>query len=140
MPLKRLTHTQVWVLDQDEALDFYTQKLGLVVRQDTTLGEMGGFRWLTVGPADQPEMEIMLLVPGPPPLSEEVAEQVKALVARGAAGSCIFEVDDCQATFEELKGRGVEFTQEPMERFYGIDAGFRDPFGNHFRMTQPAAG
>jgi catechol 2,3-dioxygenase-like lactoylglutathione lyase family enzyme len=134
MPLKKLTHTQIWVLDQDQAHDFYTQKLGLEVREDTTI--MDDFRWLTVGPADQPEMEMLLLVPGPPPLSDEVAEQVKGLIAHGAIGSCIFEVDDCQATYEELKGRGVEFTQEPMERFYGIDAGFRDPFGNHFRMTQ----
>jgi predicted enzyme related to lactoylglutathione lyase len=140
LPLKKLTHTQVWVLDQDEARDFYTEKLGLALREDSTLDEMGGFRWLTVGPQDQPDMEIMLLVPGPPPLSEEVAAQVKELVAQGAVSSCIFEVDDCKATYEELKGRGVEFTQEPMERFYGIDAGFRDPFGNHFRMTQRTAG
>jgi catechol 2,3-dioxygenase-like lactoylglutathione lyase family enzyme len=140
LPLKKLTHTQVWVLDQDEARDFYTEKLGLAVREDATLDEMGGFRWLTVGPQDQADMEIMLLVPGPPPLSEDVAEQVKSLVAQGAVSSCIFEVDDCQATYEELKGRGVEFTQEPVERFYGIDAGFRDPFGNHFRMTQRTEG
>ena len=138
MPLKKLTHTQVWVLDQDEALDFYTQKLGLTVREDAQLGDE--MRWLTVGPEDQPDMEIMLLTPGPPPLSEEVAEQVRALIAHGAIGTCIFEVDDCQATYEELKGRGVEFTQEPVERFYGIDAAFRDPFGNHFRMTQRTAG
>jgi predicted enzyme related to lactoylglutathione lyase len=137
LPLKRLTHTQVWVLDQDEARDFYTEKLGLEVREDADLGEM---RWLTVGPAGQPDLEIMLLVPGPPPLSDEVADQVKALVAQGAVSTCIFEVDDCQATYEELKGRGVEFTQEPVERFYGIDAGFRDPFGNHFRMTQRTEG
>ena len=137
MPLKKLTHTQVWVLDQDEAYDFYTQKLGLEVRTDAPLGDM---RWLTVGPADQPDMEIMLLVPGPPPLSEEVGAQVRELIAHGAIGSCIFEVDDCQATYEELKGRGVEFTQEPVERFYGIDAAFRDPFGNHFRMTQRTEG
>jgi catechol 2,3-dioxygenase-like lactoylglutathione lyase family enzyme len=136
VPLKRLTHIQVWVLDQDEALDFYTNKLGLEMREDATLDDWSGYRWLTVGPADQPELELILLVPGPPPLSDEVAEQVKGLIARGAIGTCIFEVDDCQATYEELKGRGVEFTQEPMERFYGIDAAFRDPFGTQFRMTQ----
>ena len=138
MPLKKLTHTQVWVLDQDAAHDFYTEKLGLVVREDAQLGDE--MRWLTVGPADQPDVEMILLVPGPPPLSEEVAAQVKELIAHGAIGTCIFEVDDCQATYEELKGRGVEFTQEPVDRFYGIDAAFRDPFGNNFRMTQRKAG
>jgi catechol 2,3-dioxygenase-like lactoylglutathione lyase family enzyme len=138
LPLKKLTHSQIWVTDQDEAIDFYTSKLGLVLRQDATLEEMGGFRWVTVGPADQPDLELILLVPGPPPFSEEVAEQMKALMAQGGLGGWIFEVDDCQATYEELKGRGVEFTQEPVERFYGIDAGFRDPFGNNMRMTQPA--
>jgi catechol 2,3-dioxygenase-like lactoylglutathione lyase family enzyme len=140
LPLKKLTHTQVWVLDQDEAHDFYTEKLGLEVRTDAKMDEWSGFRWLTVGPVDQPDVELILLVPGPPPLSDEVGEQVKALIAHGAIGTCIFEVDDCQATYEELKGRGVEFTQEPVERFYGIDAAFRDPFGNAFRMTQRTAG
>jgi catechol 2,3-dioxygenase-like lactoylglutathione lyase family enzyme len=140
LPLKKLTHVQVWVLDQDEAHDFYTEKLGFEVRTDAKMGEWGGFRWLTVGPAEQPDVELILLVPGPPPLSEEVGQQVKDLIEHGAIGTCIFEVDDCQATYEELKGRGVEFTQEPVERFYGIDAAFRDPSGNHFRMTQRAAG
>jgi catechol 2,3-dioxygenase-like lactoylglutathione lyase family enzyme len=138
LPLKKLTHTQIWVLDQDEALDFYTQKLGLTVREDARLGDE--MRWLTVGPEDQPYMEIMLLVPGPPPLSEEVGAKVRELIAHGAIGTCIFEVDNCQATYEELRDRGVEFTQEPVERFYGIDAAFRDPFGNAFRMTQRTAG
>jgi catechol 2,3-dioxygenase-like lactoylglutathione lyase family enzyme len=138
LPLKKLTHTQVWVLDQDEALDFYTEKLGLEVREDVQLGDE--MRWLTVGPEDQPDMEIMLLVPGPPPLSEEVGRQVRELIAHGAVGTCIFEVDDCQATYAELTERGVEFTQEPVERFYGIDAAFRDPFGNAFRMTQRTGG
>jgi catechol 2,3-dioxygenase-like lactoylglutathione lyase family enzyme len=138
LPLSKISHTQVWVLDQDEALAFYTEKLGLEVRTDATLDEMGGFRWLTVGPGDQPDVEIILLVPGPPPLSDEAAEQMRGLIAQGALGGLIFTVDDCQATYEELKDRGVEFTQEPMERFYGIDAAFRDPFGNSFRMTQPA--
>jgi catechol 2,3-dioxygenase-like lactoylglutathione lyase family enzyme len=137
LPLKKLTHTQIWVNDQDEARDFYTDKLGLVVREDAEIGDE--MRWLTVGPADQPDVELILLKPGPPPLSPEVGEQVKDLIAHGAIGTCIFEVDDCQATYEELKGRGVEFTEEPVERFYGIDAAFRDPFGNRFRMTQRAA-
>jgi catechol 2,3-dioxygenase-like lactoylglutathione lyase family enzyme len=98
---------------------------------------MGGdFRWLTVGPPSQPELEISLMVPGPPPLDPETAEEVKALVARGAGSGLIFEVEDCRAEYEELSARGVEFTEEPTERFYGIDAAFRDPAGNPIRITQ----
>jgi catechol 2,3-dioxygenase-like lactoylglutathione lyase family enzyme len=136
LPLTKVSHLTVWVLDQDEARDFYENKLGLEVREDSTLEEMGGFRWLTVGPKDQPELEIILLVPGPPPVSPEATEQVKQLMAQGVLAGCIFEVEDCQATYEELRDRGVEFTHEPVERFYGIDAAFRDPFGNQHRLTQ----
>jgi catechol 2,3-dioxygenase-like lactoylglutathione lyase family enzyme len=139
LPLTKLSHVTVWVLDQDEARDFYVDKLGLEVREDATIEEMDGFRWLTVGPSEQPELEIILLEPGPPPISAEAEEQLKLLISQGVLGGGIFGVEDCQATYEELKGRGVEFTQEPVERFYGIDAAFRDPFGNSFRMTQRAA-
>ena len=136
--LKQLTHTQVWVHDQDEALAFYTEKLGMELRDDVTIPEMGSFRWLTVGPVGQPDIAVVLMeVPGPPVFDSETAEQLKTLVAKGAAGGLFFTTDDCQATYEELKNRGVEFSQEPMERPYGIDAGFRDPSGNQIRMMEP---
>jgi len=134
--LDRVSHVGVWVFDQDEALDFYTQKLGMQVREDA---RMGDFRWLTVGPPGQPDMEIMLLVPGPPPLDPQTAERVRALVAEGAMGGLIFSSDDVWRTYEELSARGVEFHQEPTERSYGMDAAFRDPFGNAFRISQRSA-
>jgi uncharacterized glyoxalase superfamily protein PhnB len=129
--------TQLWVHDQDEALAFYTKKLGFEVRSDVTLPEMGDFRWLTVGPAGQPDIAITLMaIPGPPVMDPETAEQVKALVAKGFAGTVFLTTDDCQATYEELLARGVEFSETPEERPYGIDSGFRDPSGNSFRLTQ----
>jgi len=132
-----LSTTQLWVHDQDEALDFYTKKLGMEVRSDVTLAELGNFRWLTVGPPRQPDISIVLMaIPGPPVMDPETAEQVKTLMAKGFAGTVFFTTDDVQADHEELKSRGVEFTEEPEERPYGIDAGFRDPSGNSFRLTQ----
>ena len=122
--LKQLTNVQVWVDDQDEALAFYTEKLGLELREDVTVPEMGNFRWLSVG------------VPGPPVFEEETREQIKALLAKGASGGLFFATDDVQRAYEELKSRGVEFQQEPTEQPYGIDAGFRDPSGNSMRMAQ----
>jgi catechol 2,3-dioxygenase-like lactoylglutathione lyase family enzyme len=134
--LKQLTHAQVWVNDQDESLAFYTDKLGMELREDITLPEMGNFRWLSVGVPGQ-EVSITLMgVPGPPVFEEETRAQIHALLAKGAAGGLFFAVEDCQASYEELKGWGVEFAQEPTEQPYGIDAGFRDPSGNHFRMVQ----
>jgi catechol 2,3-dioxygenase-like lactoylglutathione lyase family enzyme len=134
--LKQLTHAQVWVNDQDESLAFYTDKLGMELREDITLPEMGNFLWLSVGVPGQ-EVSITLMgVPGPPVFEEETRAQIHALLAKGAAGGLFFAVEDCQASYEELKGRGVEFAQEPTEQPYGIDAGFRDPSGNHFRMVQ----
>jgi uncharacterized glyoxalase superfamily protein PhnB len=128
---------QLWVHDQDEALAFYTQKLGFEVRSDVTLPEMGDFRWLTVGPAGQPDIAITLMaIPGAPVMDPDTAEQVKALVAKGFAGTVFLTTDDCQATYEELRARGVEFSETPEERPYGIDSGFRDPSGNSFRLTQ----
>ena len=133
----RIANAQLWVDDQEEALAFYTQKVGMEVRSDVTLPEMGDFRWLTVGPVGQPDVAITLMaVPGPPVFEEDTRKQIFELMARGAAGGVFFGTDDCQATYEELKSRGVEFTQEPTEQPYGIDAGFRDPFGNQFRMAQ----
>jgi predicted enzyme related to lactoylglutathione lyase len=135
--LKTLTNTQVWVHDQDEALAFYTEKLGMELREDVTVPEMGNFRWLSVGLPGQPDVAITLMaIPGPPVFEEETRKQIQELMAKGASGGLFFATDDCQATYEELKGRGVEFTQPPTEQPYGIDAGFRDQSGNHFRMAQ----
>ncbi len=133
----RISTAQLWVHDQDEALAFYTEKLGMEVRVDVTMPEMGDFRWLTVGPAGQDDIAIVLMaIPGPPVLNEETAAQVRDLMAKGFAGTVFLTTDDCQASFEELKARGVEFSEEPEERPYGIDSGFRDPSGNSFRLTQ----
>jgi predicted enzyme related to lactoylglutathione lyase len=133
----RIANAQVWVHDQDEALAFYTEKLGWEVRADVTLPEMGDFRWLTVGPAAQPDFSVVLMaVPGPPVFEPETTEQVRSLMAKGAAGTIFLTTDDCQASYEELKARGVEFVDTPEERPYGIDAGFHDPSGNSFRLTQ----
>jgi catechol 2,3-dioxygenase-like lactoylglutathione lyase family enzyme len=133
----KLASSQVWVHDQDEALGFYTKKLGMEVRSDVTLPELGDFRWLAVGPANQPEVSIVLMaIPGPPVMDPETAEQVRALMAKGFAGTVFFTTDDVRSDYEELKSRGVEFTEAPEERPYGIDAGFRDPSGNSFRLTQ----
>jgi uncharacterized glyoxalase superfamily protein PhnB len=133
----RIATAQLWVHDQDEALAFYTQKVGMEVRSDVTLPEMGNFRWLAVGPAGQPDVSIVLMaIPGPPVMDAETAEEVRSLVAKGFAGTVFLTTDDCQAAYEELKGRGVEFSEEPEERPYGIDSGFRDPSGNSVRLTQ----
>jgi catechol 2,3-dioxygenase-like lactoylglutathione lyase family enzyme len=135
--LKQLTTVQVWVRDQDEALAFYTEKLGLELRQDVTVPEMGNFRWLTVGVPGQPDVAITLMaVPGPPVFDEETRDQIMALLAKGASGGLFFASDDVQSTYEELSKRGVEFQQEPTEQPYGIDAGFRDPSGNSMRVAQ----
>jgi catechol 2,3-dioxygenase-like lactoylglutathione lyase family enzyme len=135
--MTRIAHAQLWVHDQDEALAFYTEKLGMEVRSDVTLPEMGDFRWLTVGPAEQPDIAITLMaIPGPPVMDAETAEQVRSLMAKGFAGTVFLATDDCQASYEELSARGVEFTEKPEERPYGIDSGFRDPSGNSFRLTQ----
>ena len=132
----RITRAQFWVHDQDEALAFYTQKLGMEARADVTLPEMN-FRWLTVGPAGQPDVDIVLMaIPGPPMMDDETAEQVRSLMAKGFAGTIFLTTDDVHASFEELRNRGVEFVEEPEERPYGIDSSFRDPSGNHIRLTQ----
>ena len=133
----RISTAQVWVNDQDEALDFYTKKLGMEVRQDVTLPEMGDFRWLTVSPPGQEDVAIVLMaIPGPPVMDAETAEQVRALMSKGFAGTVFLTTDDAKSSFEELKKRGVHFVEELEERPYGIDMGFRDPSGNHLRLTQ----
>jgi catechol 2,3-dioxygenase-like lactoylglutathione lyase family enzyme len=135
--LKQLNNVLVWVQDQDEALAFYTEKLGLELREDVTVPEMDNFRWLSVGLPGQSDVAVVLMaVPGPPVFDEETRGQIHALLAKGASGGLFFGTDDCRATFEELSKRGVEFTQEPTEQPYGVDAGFRDPSGNQMRMVQ----
>jgi catechol 2,3-dioxygenase-like lactoylglutathione lyase family enzyme len=135
--LKAITHTQIWVLDQDEALDFYVGKLGFEVHTDADLEFM---RWLTINLPGEPEREILLEVPKAGPyLDEETAQQIRDLLSKGAVGvAMIVRTDDCRATYEELRAKGVEFTEEPVERFYGTDCALRDPFGNHVRITEPA--
>ena len=135
--LKSLTNVNVWVQDQDEALAFYTEKLGFELRQDVTMPELGNFRWLTVGLPGQDVALALMDIPGPPVFDADTQAKLKELVAKGAAGGLFFSSDDVHKSYEELKSRGVEFTQEPTEQPYGIDAGFRDPSGNHFRMAQP---
>ena len=133
----RIANAQLWVHDQEEALAFYTQKLGMEVRADVTVPELGDFRWLTVAPPGQDEVSIVLMaIPGPPVMDEETAEQVRSLMAKGFAGTVFLTTDDCRASYEELKGRGVEFSEPPEQRPYGIDSAFRDPSGNHVRLTQ----
>jgi catechol 2,3-dioxygenase-like lactoylglutathione lyase family enzyme len=124
------------VLDQDEALDFYVNKLGLEVAQDF---QQGPIRWLTVRVPGDPDTMIYLEQPGPPAQDEATAEQLRELIAKGAVGFIAFQTEDCQAYFEQLKARGVtDFTQDPTEHFYGTDMGIRDPSGNAIRILQPA--
>ncbi|HUO70424.1 MAG TPA: VOC family protein [Solirubrobacteraceae bacterium] len=133
----KLANAQLWVHDQDEALAFYTDKLGWEIRADVTLPEMGSFRWLSVGPASQPDIAVVLMaIPGPPVMDPDTAGQVKALMSKGFAGTIFLTTDDCRSSYEDLRARGVEFVEAPEERPYGIDAGFRDPSGNHIRLTQ----
>jgi predicted enzyme related to lactoylglutathione lyase len=133
----RIANAQLWVHDQDEALAFYTTKVGLEVRADVSFPEMGEFRWLAVGPPGQADVSIVLMaVPGPPVVDAETADQVRTLMAKGFAGTVFLATDDCEASYRELKGRGVEFTEAPESRPYGIDSAFRDPSGNSVRLTQ----
>lgn len=135
---KRITHTFIYVLDQDEALDFYVGKLGMVLHTDADLGVM---RFLTVNLPDQPDLQLGLMLPGPPAYDDATAAQIRELVTKGAGGGgVIFETDDCRGTYERLHAAGIEFTQEPVERFYGTDCALRDPFGNSIRFTQPPDG
>ncbi len=132
--INALTHTFIHVLDQDEALDFYVGKLGLEVHTDADLGFL---RWLSLNVPGRPDTQLVLSTPDMGH-DEETAEAIRALVAKGGGAGVIFSVEDCRRTYEELVAKGVEFTQEPTEHFYGIDCGLRDPFGNPLRLTQPA--
>ena len=136
--ISAITQSHVFVLDKDEALEFYVGKLGLELNTDVNLGFM---RWLTVSVPGQPGRQILLEKPGPPAHDDATAEQIRELVTKGATGLTVgFTTEDCHKTCEELRAKGVEFSQEPTERFYGIDCGVRDPFGNHIRIVQPAPG
>lgn len=133
----RVANAQLWVHDQDEALEFWTKKVGMEVRADVTMEELGGFRWLSVGAPGQDFSIALMAIPGPPVIDEETKKQVEDLMAKGWAGTVFLTADDIQATYEELKGRGVEFTEAPTEQPYGIDSEFRDPSGNKFRLGKP---
>ena len=134
--LKALTNVNVWVHDQDDALAFYTEKLGMELREDVTVPEFGNFRWLTVGVPGQDVGLALMAIPGPPVFDQETSDKIRELMAKGAAGGLFFATDDIRASYEELKGRGVEFQQEPTEQPYGTDVGFRDPSGNQMRLAQ----
>jgi len=137
----RVANGHVWVHDQEEALDFWTNKVGFEVRADITMPELGDFRWLTVGAPGQDDFSLALMaIPGPPVMDETTKKQVEDLMAKGVAGTVFLTTDDVQAAYEELKGRGVEFTEAPAERPYGIDSEFRDPSGNAFRLGNPTVG
>jgi predicted enzyme related to lactoylglutathione lyase len=131
--IRALSHATIYVNDQDAALEFYTKKLGFEVRTDA---RMDDFRWLTVGPKDQPDLELVLMKPGAM-LDDATRKTLQELVAKGAMGAGVFRTADCRATYEELKARGVEFMSEPAERPYGIEAVFKDNSGNWFSLTQP---
>ncbi|GAA1710997.1 VOC family protein [Streptomyces yatensis] len=138
--IKGMSIVTVWVLDQDRAKAFYTEKLGLEVRTDMSIGgdgEGGGMRWLTVGAKDQPDVQLTLMVPSSPGLDPESAEALRTLVAKGVLGAGVFTTDDIHRDYEVLKAKGVEFVQEPQERPYGTEALFRDDSGNWFSFTQP---
>ncbi|GAA4484610.1 VOC family protein [Actinoallomurus oryzae] len=133
----KISTVQLWVHDQEAALEFYTRKLGMEVRADVTMAEMGGFRWLAVGPVGQPDIAISLMaIPGAPVMDPETADQVRDLMAKGFGGTVFLTTDDIQTTYKELLGRGVEFVEEPVEQPYGMDTSFRDPSGNQIRLAQ----
>ena len=135
--MMRIANAQVWVADQDEALAFYTEKLGMEVRADVTMAELGDFRWLAVSPQGQEDVSIVLMaIPGPPVFDDETARTIRELMSKGAAGTVFLTTDDVRGDYERLAALGVEFVDLPEERPYGIDCGFRDPSGNHFRLTQ----
>ena len=136
-----IAYSGVWVHDQDEALAFYTEKLGWELRADVTLPEFGNYRWLTVGPPNQPDVSVLLnAIPGPPVMDDATADQIRSLMAKGFAGTVFLTTEDVRADYDTLKSRGVEFTEAPEERPYGIDSAFRDPSGNQFRLTQVREG
>ena len=135
----KIANAQLWVQDQEEALAFWTEKVGFEVRADVTMPEMGDFRWLTVAPPGQEDVSVVLMaIPGEPMVDKATQAQISDLAAKGFAGTVFLTTDDCRADYERLAANGVEFTETPEDRPYGIDAGFRDPSGNAIRLTQVA--
>jgi catechol 2,3-dioxygenase-like lactoylglutathione lyase family enzyme len=133
--IRKISHITIFVLNQDEALQFYTKRLGFEVRMDVTME--GGFRWLTVGLKDQPDLEVILMEPKPGPMwDEESVRMIRHLIQQGKMGTGVLETDDCRKTYEELKAAGVEFLAAPEEKFYGVEALLKDNSGNWFSMTQ----
>jgi predicted enzyme related to lactoylglutathione lyase len=131
-----ITHVHLWVLDHQQALDFYVGKLGMEIKADFS---RGGFRWVTVGIPGEANPEIQLDVPGPPVMDEKTSAQIRDLIARGVSGGLVLRTDDCFATFENLRAKGVEVVQPATEHPYGIDCTLRDPFGNQVKILQPKA-
>jgi predicted enzyme related to lactoylglutathione lyase len=132
-------NAQLWVHDQNEALDFYVGKLGWEIRSDVTMAELGGFRWLTVSPPSQPDFSVVLMaIPGAPVMDPETADQVRSLMAKGFAGTVFLVTDDVDADYKRLSEAGVEFTMPPTDMPYGRDCGLRDPSGNQLRLAQLA--
>lgn len=128
---------QLWVHDQDEALDFYVNRLGWEVRSDVTMPELGNFRWLTVSPVGQPDFAVVLMaIPGPPVMDAQTAEQVRSLMAKGFAGTVFLTTADIDGDYARLSAAGVEFTTPPTDTPYGRDCGLRDPSGNQLRLAQ----
>ena len=137
--IRRMSHATIFVNNQNEALEFYRDKLGFKVHTDAMVGD--DFRWLTLCTKDDPEFEIVLMEPKPGMLmDEETSNQLRAIMDKGVLGAGVFNTDDCRGAYEELKAKGVEFMSEPAERFYGVEAIFRDNSGNWFSLTQPADG
>ena len=134
--IQRMSHATIFVTNQNDALEFYRDKLGFRVHTDAMVGP--DFRWLTICTNDQPDFEVILMEPKPGMLmDEETSNTVRALLAKGVLGAGVFNTDDCRATYEEMKAKGVQFKSEPAERPYGIEAVFRDNSGNWFSLTQP---
>ena len=137
--IQRLSHVTIWVLNQDEAYDFYVNKLGFNVHTDAKMDN--GFRWLTVTPKGQPDLEIVLMPTEPGPMMDtETSEALRTLIRKGKLGAGVLATADCRKTYEELKAKGVEFTQPPTERFYGVEALMKDNSGNWFSLTSSLAG
>jgi uncharacterized glyoxalase superfamily protein PhnB len=133
----KISRAQLWVHDQEVALKYWTDKVGMEVRQDVTEPALGNFRWLTVGPPGQDDVSIVLMaIPGAPVMDDATRQEVQNLMAKGFAGTVFLTTDNCQASYDQMKARGVEFTEEPTQMPYGIDCGFRDPSGNSVRLTQ----
>ena len=134
--IQRLSHVTLFVNNQEEARRFYTEKLGFEVRTDATMDN--GFRWLTVGPKGQKDFEIILMLVGSDKKADpQVAEMLRTVIAKGGLGAGVFDTADCRKTYEELKEKGVEFLSPPTDQFYGVEAIFKDPFGNWFSLGQP---